>query len=135
MNVLTAYLKKNEQKASLDSKGLSVSVSDKINVTQITGNSDHDKLNNLDYEHSGHTGFASEARLNAMEQATVPKRLDALPVMGNMSNRGTAYLYVDNNGKSEKISIRQALATLIRTDTKKPDDMQVGEYLFLKKEK
>lgn len=135
MNVLTAYLKKNEQKASLDSKGLSVSVSDKINVTQTTGNSDHDKLNNLDYEHSGHTGFASEARLNAMEQATVPKRLDALPVMGNMSNRGTAYLYVDNNGKSEKISIRQALATLIRTDTKKPDDMQVGEYLFLKKEK
>lgn len=135
MNVLTAYLKKNEQKASLDSKGLSVSVSDKINVTQITGNSDHDKLNNLDYEHSGHTGFASEARLNAMEQATVPKRLDALPVMGNMSNRGTAYLYVDNNGKSEKISIRQALATLIRTGTEKPDDMQVGEYLFLKKEK
>lgn len=135
MNVLTAYLKKNEQKASLDSKGLSVSVSDKINVTQITGNSDHDKLNNLDYEHSGHTGFASEIRLNAVEQATVPKRLDALPVIGNMSNRGTAYLYVDNNGKSEKISIRQALATLIRTDTKKPDDMQVGEYLFLKKEK
>lgn len=135
MNVLTAYLKKNEQKASLDSKGLSVSVSDKINVTQITGNSDHDKLNNLDYEHSGHIGFASEARLNAVEQATVPKRLDALPVMDNMSNRGTAYLYVDNNGKSEKISIRQTLATLIRTGTKKPDDMQVGEYLFLKKEK
>ena len=135
MNVLTAYLKKNEQKASLDSKGLRVSVSDKINVTQITGNSDHDKLNNLDYENSGHTGFASETRLNAVAQATVPKRLDVLPVMGNMSNRGTAYLYVDNNGTSEKVSIRQALATLIRTDTKKPDDMQVGEYLFLKKEK
>lgn len=135
MNVLTAHLKKNEQKASLTSKALSVSVRDKINVTQITGNSDHDKLNNLDYEHSGHTGFASETRLNAVEQATVPKRLDALPVMGNMSNRGMAYLYVDNNGTSEKISIRQALSTIIRTDTKKPDDMQVGEYLFLKKEK
>ena len=125
MNVLTAHLKK---------KALSVSVQDKINVTQIISR-DHDQLNNLDYEHSGHTGFASEARLNAVEQATVPKRFDALPVMDNMSNRGTAYLYVDNNGKSEKISIRQALATLIRTDTKKPDDMQVGEYLFLKKEK
>lgn len=135
MNALTAYLKKNEKEASFGSKELRVSVSEKINVTQITGNSDHDKLNNLDYEHSGHTGFASETRLNAVEQATVPKRLDALPVMGNMSNRGTAYLYVDNNGTSEKISIRQALATLIRTDTKKPDDMQVGEYLFLKKEK
>ena len=71
MNVLTAYLKKNEKKASLDSKGLRVSVSDKINVTQITGSRDHDQLNNLDYEHSGHTGFASEARLNAVEQATV----------------------------------------------------------------
>lgn len=135
MNALTAYLKKNEKEASFGSKELRVSVSEKINVTQITGNSDHDKLNNLDYEHSGHTGFASETRLNAVEQATVPKRLDALPVMGNMSNRGTAYLYVDNNGKSEKISIRQALSTIIRTDTKKPDDMQVGEYLFLKKEK
>lgn len=135
-NVLTAAVKKNEQQAQLNRKNLSVSVSEKINVIQnVDGVVDHDKLNNLDYEHSGHTGFASEARLNAMEQATVPKRLDALPVMGNMSNRGTAYLYVDNNGKSEKISIRQALATLIRTDTKKPDDMQVGEYLFLKKEK
>lgn len=64
MNVLTAYLKKNEQKASLASKGLRVSVSHKINVTQITGSRDHDQLNNLDYERSGHTGFASEASLN-----------------------------------------------------------------------
>ena len=134
MNVLTAYLKKNEQKASLDSKGLRVSVSDKINVTQITGNSDHDKLYNLDYEHSGHIGFASEARLNALEQATVPKRLDALKTMDSKQDRKKAYLYVDNNGESEKISIAQALSTLIRTDVKQPDDMQVGEYLFLKKE-
>ena len=108
------------------------SLGERINVVAVTN---HNELQNLDYEHSGHIGFASETRLNAVEQATVPKRLDAIPVMDNMSNRETAYLYVDNNGKSEKMSIRQALATLIRTDTKKPDDMQVGEYLFLKKEK
>lgn len=118
--------------ATIRQNKIFVSLGERINVVAVTN---HNELGNLDFEHSGHTGFASEARLNAVEQATVPKRLDALPVMDNMSNRETAYLYVDNNGKSEKMSIRQALATLIRTDTKKPDDMQVGEYLFLKKEK
>ena len=90
MNVLTAYLKKNEQKASLDSKGLSVSVRDKINVTQITGSRDHDQLNNLDYEHSGHTGFASEVRLNAVEQATVSNADDIAAIKAGTVKAGDA---------------------------------------------
>ena len=107
------------------------SLGERINVVAVTN---HNELGNLDFEHSGHIGFASEARLNAIEQATVPKRLDALKTMDGKQDRKKAYLYVDNNGESEKISIAQALSTLIRTDVKQPDDMQVGEYLFLKKE-
>lgn len=107
------------------------SLEERINVVAVKN---HNELQNLDYEHSGHIGFASEARLNAVEKATVPKRLDALNTMSNTQDRRKAYLYVDNNGESEKISIAQALSTLIRTDVKQPDDMQVGEYLFLKKE-
>lgn len=117
--------------ATIRQNKISGSLGERINVVAVTN---HNELGNLDFEHSGHIGFASEARLNAIEQATVPKRLDALKTMDSKKDRKKAYLYVDNNGESEKISIAQALSTLIRTDVKQPDDMQVGEYLFLKKE-
>lgn len=35
-----------------------------IKVGESTGTKDHSKLQNLDYEHSGHTGFASATDLN-----------------------------------------------------------------------
>lgn len=131
MEKLVATIRQNTISGSLARNKIFGSLGERINVVAVTN---HNELSNLDFEHSGHIGFASEARLNAIEQATVPKRLDALKTMDSKQDRKKAYLYVDNNGESEKISIAQALSTLIRTDVKQPDDMQVGEYLFLKKE-
>lgn len=131
MEKLVATIRQNTISGSLARNKILGSLGERINVVAVTN---HNELGNLDFEHSGHIGFASEARLNAIEQATVPKRLDALKTMDSKQDRKKAYLYVDNNGESEKISIAQALSTLIRTDVKQPDDMQVGEYLFLKKE-
>lgn len=96
---------------------------------------DHSKLNNLDYEHSGHTGFASEERVNLLEQLKVPKRLSTLSNVNNTDDRSKMYLYVDNDGKDNKISLKQALSTLIRTSDEIPTDLQVGEYVFLKLDK
>lgn len=131
MEKLVATIHQNKISGAFSRNKILGSLGERINVVAVTN---HNELGNLDYEHSGHVGFASEARLNAVEKAAVPKRLDALNTMSNTQDRRKAYLYVDNNGESEKISIAQALSTLIRTDVKQPDDMQVGEYLFLKKE-
>ena len=131
MEKLVATIHQNKILGSLARNKILGSLEERINVVAVKN---HNELQNLDYEHSGHIGFASEARLNAVEKATVPKRLVALNTMSNTQDRRKAYLYVDNNGESEKTSIAQALSTLIRTDVKQPDDMQVGEYLFLKKE-
>lgn len=96
---------------------------------------DHSKLDNLDYEHSGHTGFASEERVNLLEQLKVPKRLSTLSNVNNTDDRSKMYLYVDNDGKDNKISLKQALSTLIRTSDEIPNDLQIGEYVFLKLDK
>lgn len=56
MDKLTAYLSKD--------KNLSASLKEEISITQEPPITEHDKLNNLDYESSGHTGFASEYALN-----------------------------------------------------------------------
>lgn len=130
MNVLTAYLKKNEKKASLDSKGLRVSVIDKINVTQITGNSDHDKLNNLDYEHSGHTGFASSEQV----KLCLSKDLSVLP-KNNLQNRNAKiYLYDDMlSVKETQTTIQELLNAKIKTVSSVPDNLQNGDYIFLER--
>ena len=130
MNVLTAYLKKNEKKASLDSKGLRVSVSDKINVTQITGNSDHDKLNNLDYEHSGHIGFASSEQV----KLCLSKDLSVLP-KNNLQNRNAKiYLYDDMlSVKETQTTIQELLDAKIKTVSSVPDNLQNGDYIFLER--
>lgn len=107
---------------TLETNEVDVSVDDRITITF-----DHSKLNNLDYEHSGHTGFASTEHLNLL----VPKRLSVMPTLNPLSNRQNAYLYVDDNGDSTKVSIKDMLGYLIRRGEDIPEDMQAGEYLLL----
>ena len=65
MDKLTAYLSKD--------KNLSASLKEEISITQETPITEHDKLNNLDYENSGHTGFASEYALNEEIEKRISK--------------------------------------------------------------
>lgn len=65
MDKLTAYLSKG--------KNLSASLKEEISITQEPPITEHDKLNNLDYESSGHTGFASEHALNEEIEKRISK--------------------------------------------------------------
>ena len=109
---------------SLKQKEIDVYIDKPINVLPQY---DHNKLNNLDYENSGHTGFASSKDL----ENYVPKKLSILPDVDSTSNRASILLYADDNGKSCKISIKELLSKQIRTSSIVPDDLQEGEYLFL----
>lgn len=109
---------------SLKQKEIDVYIDKPINVLPQY---DHNKLNNLDYENSGHTGFASSKDL----ENYVPKKLSILPDVDSTSNRASILLYADDNGKSCKISIKDMLSKQIRTSSVIPDDLQEGEYVFL----
>lgn len=109
---------------SLKQKEIDVYIDKPINILPQY---DHNKLNNLDYENSGHTGFASSKDL----ENYVPKKLSILPDVDSTSNRASILLYADDNGKSCKISIKDMLSKQIRTSSVIPDDLQEGEYVFL----
>lgn len=126
MEELIITLETNEIDVSLESNELNANIDDRISVIEPRNHSD---LNGLDYENSGHTGFASSEQLNLL----VPKRLSTLPNIDSRSNRKNAYLYIDNGGNDSKISISTMLGCLLRNGDEVPDDMQAGEYLFLEK--
>lgn len=109
---------------SLKQKEIDVDIDKSINVLPQY---DHSKLNNLDYENSGHTGFASSKDL----ENYVPKQLSILPKVDDSHNRSSILIYANDNGESCYISMRDMLSKQIRTSLEIPSDMQPGEYLFL----
>lgn len=111
---------------SLKQKEIDIDIDKSINVLPPY---DHNKLNNLDYENSGHTGFASSKDL----ENYVPKQLSILPKVDDSHNRSSILIYANDNGKSCYISMRDMLSKQIRTSSAIPSDMQPGEYLFLEK--
>ena len=111
---------------SLKQKEIDVDIDKSINVLPQY---DHNKLNNLDYENSGHTGFASSKDL----ENYVPKQLSILPKVDDSHNRSSILIYANDNGKSCYISMKDMLSKQIRTSSSIPSDMQTGEYLFLEK--
>lgn len=96
----------------------------------------HKELLGLDYESSGHTGFASESRVSLLEQKVeetyVPKRLSLFPELSSNAERKRVTLFAEYEGESYKVSMDR-LGTQIKTVTNKPSDMQVGDYIFLEK--
>lgn len=111
---------------SLKQKEIDIDVDKSINVLPPY---DHSKLNNLDYENSGHTGFASSKDL----ENYVPKQLSILPKVDDSHNRSSILIYANDNGESCYISMKDMLSKQIRTSSAIPSDMQPGEYLFLEK--
>lgn len=109
---------------SLKQKEIDVYIDKPINVLPQY---DHNKLNNLDYENSGHTGFASSKDL----ENYVPKKLSILPRVDDNHNRSSILIYANDNGESCYISMKDMLSKQIRTSSVIPNDLQEGEYLFL----
>ena len=124
MDEIIITLESNEADVTLESNELDTNLDNKISIIEPRQHSD---LYGLDYESSGHTGFASSEQLTLL----VPKRLSTLPNLSATADRKKAYLYVDNDGNNSKIDIATALSFLIRTSDSVPSDMQAGEYLFL----
>lgn len=59
----------------LEDEDLDLILKEEINIVDIDG-ADHSKLDNLDYEHSGHTGFAPESIIR--DRITVDEDNEAL---------------------------------------------------------
>lgn len=109
----------------------------------------HSQLEGLDFESSGHIGFASENQLNllksevakntlelndkilTLDNTKVSKRLENTPIL-TVKNSKNQYIFVDNNGTDSKISIRDINNRLLRTVDEIPSDMEEGEYILLK---
>ena len=124
MDEIIITLENNEIDATLDDNEINANLDDRISVIEPRNHSD---LNGLDYESSGHKGFASSQQLNLL----VPKRLSTLPNLSALSDRTKANLYVDDNGNDTKVAIATMLNFILRKGEQIPNDMQKGEYLFL----
>ena len=73
-------------------------------------------------------------RISTLEtqiEERVPKRLNLIDEVEATDSRDNMYLYVDNNGQDGKISLKQAVGTILRLDDRIPEDMQSGEFIFL----
>jgi len=124
MDEIIITLETNDIDVSLDDNEINANVDDRISVIEPKNHSD---LNGLDYESSGHTGFASSKQLNLL----VPRRLSTIPNLDTKANRKNAFLYIDNNGSDSKVSINSILNCFLRKGDSIPEDMQPDEYLFL----
>ena len=77
-----------------DPSEIDIDLGDKLNIVPIDG-APHNKLGNLDYEHSGHTGFAP-SRLENVEEV-----LDE-----DIEN---AEIFTDVEGSDKKISVNKII--------------------------
>lgn len=76
--------------------------------------------------------------LNDLDITTVvPKAIKndtSISILPNDVNRSNAYFYIDNDGQSSKISMKDLLDKKIRTVSSQPTDLQVGDYILIKLE-
>ena len=108
----------NEIKITLEEESpIDINLDNRLNIVPIKN---HDELAHLDYEESGHTGFT-------------PSKLSLLPdADGNMKN-DRLYVITNYNNQPTKITIRQLQDRMIRTASVMPNDLEVGQYLFLER--
>ena len=69
--------------------------------------------------------------LTATKEQFVPKRLSLVKEVEAKDDRSKIYLFVDNNGRDAKISLKDINSKILRTVNEVPTDLQVGEYIFL----
>lgn len=90
----------------------------------------HSDLHVLDYESSGHTGFASEKQLSIL----LPKNISILP-QNNLTNRqAKIYLYDPTlETKETQVSVQELFDSKIKTVESVPSNLQNGDYIFLER--
>ena len=105
------------------------SLAGKLNQTMtIIASQNHDDLQHLDYEHSGHTGFASAEQVSLL----LPKDISVLP-KNDLTNRSAKiYIYDPSLSIQEtQVSVEDLLDSKIKTVQSVPDNLQTNDYIFL----
>lgn len=110
----------NRLKVQIKNDTLSSNIDDKVVVYKKYIEADHTKLDNLDYESSGHIGF-------------MPSRLTLLPsVEKDVSNhRLMLPIYDVGLSRTSNISFDNLKDRIIRSCESMPDDLQKGQYILL----
>lgn len=101
-----------------DTPPIKLGFSDKLVLKYVAPN--HPDLDNLDYEHSGHTGFmpAKLSLLPELPKSTPNERL-SLSVFDKVTN------------ETSTIDFEDLASRVIKTVGEVPSDIQKGQYLFL----
>ena len=126
MDKLRASLEQKKLFASMQEKKLTGRFNEKLNITTVQH---HNELLNLDYEHSGHTGFASAEQINLL----VPKDISVLPKNTLQNRNAQIYLYDASKevNKETQITVAELLDSKIKTVETVPDNLQLNDYIFL----
>lgn len=97
---------------------LKLDMSDRLVLKYISPN--HPDLLNLDYEHSGHTGF-------------MPSKPSLLPELPKdiPNERLSLSVYDNETNESGKIEFNDFIGRVIKTSSSVPADLQKGQFLFL----
>lgn len=89
---------------------------------------DHSQLDNLDYEHSGHTGFASKNDLLSF----VPKRLENVASVSPEVKNNNLYLFVDAENGDAKMNVKELGERIIKRVDRAQTDYNDGQFIFEK---
>lgn len=88
----------------------------------------HRDLLGLDYESSGHTGFASAAQVELL----LPKDISILPKNDLQNRQAKIYLYDPVlEIKTTQVSVQELLDSKIKTVESVPNNLQKDDYIFL----
>lgn len=88
----------------------------------------HRDLQGLDFESSGHTGFASEKQISIL----LPKDISILPKNDLQNRDSKIYLYDSSKqNKETQISVSEFLDSKIKTVDSVPNNLQQSDYIFL----
>lgn len=104
-------------KASTE-QNINVDLSNRVTIKTIEA--DHSKLDNLDYEHSGHSGF-------------MPSKLSILPKVPKAIQNGRLSLAVYDNisDQTSNIEFDELRERIIKTANTFSNTDQKGQYIFL----
>ena len=118
----------DEAKIKVKDEKIKLEMEESLNLLSETQY--HRDLQGLDFESSGHTGFASEQQISIL----LPKDISILP-QNNLQNRNAKiYLYdPSQSNKETQVSVGDLLNTKIRTVSSVPDNLQNGDYIFLER--
>ena len=90
----------------------------------------HRDLLGLDYESSGHTGFASAREVKLL----LPKDISILPKNNLQNRQAKIYLYDPTlEVKETQVSVQELLDSKIKTVDTVPSNLQNGDYIFLER--